>query len=91
MSEFLGVVLGLAIGVGMSRVRSRRLRALLVVPAVLATAVVASAVNGELANGLWPVFVSFDALLAGISVALGLALVRGPTALGMLRIRRHDA
>ncbi len=76
MSEFLGVVLGVAIGVGLSGVRSRRLRAALLVPAVLAAGVVTSAVNGELGTGLWAVFVSFDILLAGLGVSLGLALAR---------------
>lgn len=76
MSEFLGAVLGVAIGAGLSGVRSRRLRAALLVPAVLAAGVVTSAVNGELGTGLWAVFVSFDTLLAGLGVALGLALAR---------------
>jgi hypothetical protein len=76
MSEFLGAVLGVAIGVGLSGVRSRRLRAALLAPAVLTTGVVTSAVNGELGTGLWVVFVSLDTLLAGLGVALGLALAR---------------
>jgi hypothetical protein len=76
MSEFLGVVLGVAIGIGLSGVRPRRLRAALLVPAVLAAGVVTSAVNGELGTGLWTVFVSFDTLLAGLGVAFGLAPAR---------------
>ena len=88
MSELLGVVLGLAIGVGVSRVHSRRLRAVLVVPTVLVAAVMTSAVNGELSSGLWPVFVSFDTLLAGLGVMLGFAVPRLPVALG-LRPRRQ--
>ena len=51
MSEFLGVILGTAIGLAISRVRSRRLRALLLVPAVLVAGVVTSALNGELGTG----------------------------------------
>lgn len=76
MSELLGVVLGVAIGIGVSGVRSRRLRALLAVPAVLLAGVVTSAVNGELGTGLWAVFVSFDTLLAALGVSLGIALGR---------------
>jgi hypothetical protein len=76
MSEFLGVVLGVAIGAGLAGVRSRRLLAALLVPAVLAAGVVTSAVNGELGTGLWAVFVSFDTVLAGLGVSLGLALAR---------------
>jgi small basic protein len=76
MREFLGVVLGVAIGVGLPSVRSRHLRAALLVAAVLLAGVVTSAVNGELGTGLWAVFVSFDTLLAGLGVALGLALGR---------------
>jgi hypothetical protein len=83
MSELLGVVLGVAIGGGLSCLRSRRLRVVLLVPAVLLAGVVTSAVNGELGTGLWAVFVSFDMLLAGLGVALGFALVRLLPRLGM--------
>ena len=76
MSEFLGVIVGTAMGLAVSRVRSRRLRALLLVPAVLLAGVVTSAVNGELGSGLWAVFVSFDTVLVGLGVMLGLALTR---------------
>ena len=76
MSELLGVILGTAIGLAVARVRSRRLRALLLVPAVLLGGAVTSAVNGELGTALWAVFVSFDTLLAGLGVVLGLALTR---------------
>ncbi len=76
MSEFLGVVLGVVIGVGFSGVRSRRRRVALFVPAVLAAGIATSAVNGELSTALWAAFVSFDTVLAGLGVALGLALAR---------------
>lgn len=78
MSEFLGVILGTAIGLAVSRVHSRRLRALLFVPAVLLAGVVTSAVNGELGSHLWAVFVSFDSVLVGLGVMLGSALARLP-------------
>ena len=81
MSELLGVILGTAIGLAVSRVRSRRLRALLLVPALLVVGVLTSAVNGELGTGLWAVFVSFDTVLAALGVMVGLALTR-------LRLRR---
>ena len=76
MREFLGVVLGVAIGIGLSSVRPRRLRAALLVPGILAAGVVTSSVNGELGTDLWAVFVSFDTLLAGLGVAFGLAPAR---------------
>jgi hypothetical protein len=76
MSEFLGVILGTAVGLALSRVPSRRLRALLLVPAVLLAGAVTSAVNGELGSDLWAVFVSFDTVLVGLGVMLGLALTR---------------
>lgn len=76
MSEFLGVVLGVAIGGGLSRLRSWRTRVALVVPAVPLAGVGTSAVNGELGSGLWALFVSFDTLLAGLGIAVGFAAVR---------------
>jgi hypothetical protein len=86
MSELLGVILGTAIGLAVSRVRSRRLRALLVVPGVLAAGVATSAVNGELGTGLWAVFVSFDTVLAALGLTLGAAVARlRPMRLRLLR------
>ena len=90
MSEFLGVILGTAIGLAISRVRSRRLRALLLVPAVLLAGVVTSAVNGELGTGLWAVFVSFDTVLAGLGVMLGLALTRLRLSRALRSSQRQD-
>lgn len=89
MSELLGVVLGAAIGIGVSSLRSRRLRALLAVPAVLLAGVVTSAVNGELGTGLWAVFVSFDTVLAALGVTIGFAIARLPV-LPRLRPLRRD-
>lgn len=80
MSEFVGVVLGVALGGGLMGVQSWRLRAALLVVALPVAGGIASAVNGELASGLWPLFVSFDTLLVGLGVALGLALARLPGA-----------
>jgi hypothetical protein len=84
MSELLGVVLGVATGGGLSCFRSRRLRVVLLVPAVLLAGVVTSAVNGELGTALWAVFVSFDTLLAALGVAVGSALTSP-----RMRIGRH--
>ena len=74
MSEFLGVILGTAIGLAVSRVHRARLRALLFVPAVLLAGVVTSAVNGELGSGFWGVFVAADTLLVALGFVLGLAV-----------------
>ena len=70
VAEFLPVILGVVIGVALSALRP--LRAWAFVPlAVLVAGVAASAVNGELTHELWPVFVSFDMVLAGLGVLLG--------------------
>jgi hypothetical protein len=90
MSELLGAILGTAIGLSISRVRSRRLRALLLVPAVLLSGVVTSAVNGELGTGLWAVFVSFDTVLAALGVLLGVALSRLRVARARPSLQRRD-
>jgi hypothetical protein len=74
MHELLGIVLGLAIGSGVSAIRPRRPRAVALLPALLAAGVLTSAVNGELGSGLWGAFVAADTLLAGLGVALGAAL-----------------
>ena len=74
MYELLGVVLGLAVGSAVSTIRPGRLRAVALLPAVLAAGVLTSAANGELGTGLWGVFVAADTLLAGLGVALGAAL-----------------
>jgi len=75
MNELLGIVLGLAIGSGVSALRPRRLQAAALLPAVLAAGVLTSAVNGELGTGLWGVFVAVDTVMAALGVALGVALV----------------
>jgi len=90
MNELLGVVLGTAIGLAVSRVPLRGLLPLLLVPAVLLAGVVTSAVNSELGLGLWPVFVSFDTVLAGLGVMLGLALTRLPVPRAVRAPQRQD-
>jgi hypothetical protein len=74
MHELLGIVLGLAVGSGVSAIRPGRLRAVALLPALVAAGVLTSAVNGELGSGLAGVFVAVDTLLAGLGVALGAAL-----------------
>lgn len=76
MHELLGIVLGLAIGSGVSTIRPRRLRAAALVPAVVAAGMLTSAVNGELGSGLAGVFIAADTLLAALGVALGTTLAR---------------
>ena len=74
MYELLGIALGVAIGSGVAALRPGRLRAVALLPALLAAGVLTSAVNGELATGLWGIFVVGDTLLAALGVALGAAL-----------------
>jgi hypothetical protein len=75
MHELLGIVLGVAIGSGLSAIRPRRLRAAALLPALVAAGVLTSAVNGELGSGLAAAFVAVDTLLAALGVALGAVLV----------------
>ena len=74
MYELLGIALGFAVGSGVWAFRPRRLRAVALLPAVLAAGVLTSAVNGELGSGFAGVFVAADTLLAVLGVALGAAL-----------------
>lgn len=74
MHELLGIVLGAAIGGGVASIRPQRLRAALLLPALLAAGVLTSAINGELGGGFWGVFVAADTLLVGLGFVLGLAL-----------------
>jgi hypothetical protein len=74
MHELLGIVLGAAIGGGVAVIRPHRLRAALLLPALLAAGVLTSAINGELGSGFWGVFVAADTLLVALGFVLGLAL-----------------
>lgn len=74
MHELLGIVLGAAIGAGVGVIGPRRLRAALLLPALLAAGVLTSAINGELGSGFWGVFVAADTLLVALGFVLGLAL-----------------
>jgi hypothetical protein len=73
MGELLPVFLGCLIGIGAGFLRPRR-RA--VVPAAcIAAGALASAVNGELDEALWGLFVSFDAALVWLGAAVTAGLV----------------
>jgi hypothetical protein len=74
MHELLGIVLGAAIGGGIGIIGPPRLRAALLLPALLAAGVLTSAINGELGSGFWGVFVAADTLLVALGFLLGLAL-----------------
>lgn len=74
MHELLGIVLGAAIGGGVATITPARLRAAVLLPALLAAGLLTSAVNGELGSGLWGVFVAVDTLLVALGFVLGLAL-----------------
>jgi hypothetical protein len=74
MHELLGIVLGATLGGGVAMIGPPRLRAALLLPALLAAGVLTSAVNGELGSGFWGVFVAADTLLVALGFALGLGL-----------------
>jgi hypothetical protein len=76
MKELLPVVFGIAGGCGLAALRPAGLRAWMFPLAIVVAGLSASAVNGELVDGLWPVFVSFDIVLAGLGVVAGLMTTR---------------
>jgi hypothetical protein len=63
MKELLPLCAGFAVGGCLSFVRSARLRTALLPAACVPVGASMSWVNGELGDRLWPLFVSFDALL----------------------------
>ena len=70
MKEVVPVVFGIAVGLAISAIA--QLRHWLVIPlAIVAAGVAASALNGELTNDFWPVFVSFDLVLVALGVLVG--------------------
>lgn len=77
MKEFLPVVLGILVGSGAAALRSARLRGLLLPVGALVGGAAASAINGELADERWFLFVSFDALLVWICALASCAIWRG--------------
>ena len=80
VKELLPFSAGLATGFGLAAVRSLRLRWLALPFVCVPIGALMSWVNGELGTGLWPVFVSFDAVLVWAGTVLVLAA-------GTVRIR----
>ena len=74
MHELLGIVLGAALGCGVAVIRPAGLRAVVLVPALAAAALLTSAINGELASAFWGIFVAADMLLVALGFVLGLAI-----------------
>ena len=73
MGEFVPLVLGVIVGVGIG-VRHRRPRAVDVTLASAVIGVVAAWVNGELTDAPW--LVVFDTAQAAVAIALTVALLR---------------
>jgi hypothetical protein len=70
MGELLPVMLGAAVGVTAASMYPLARRAVALPLACVLAGALASAVNGELAEGTWALFVSFDAALAWVSALL---------------------
>ena len=71
MQELLPVALGLLIGLGAMRLSTTGLKLATAAPACVLAGTLASAINGELAQRGWLVFVSVDSLLVWLGAALG--------------------
>jgi len=84
VKELLPVALGILVGSGAASVRSARLRSLLLPLGALVGGAAASAINGELADERWFLFISFDALLVWICALASCAFWRGA-----VRVRRR--
>lgn len=74
MHELIGLILGGVIGTGASSIRPRRLRAVALLPALLAAGMLTSAINGELGSGLAGAFVAADTLLAALGFVVATVL-----------------
>ena len=77
MQEVLPVVLGVLISVGAMRLSRTGWRLATMLPACVLAGAAASAVNGELAQSGWFVFVSVDSLLVWVGAAIGSATQAG--------------
>ena len=77
MQELLPVVLGLLISVGAMNLPRTGWRLATMLPACLLAGAAASAINGELAQSSWFVFVSVDSLLVWVGAAIGSATLVG--------------
>ena len=77
MQEVLPVVLGLLIGGGAMSLSRTGWRLATMLPACVLAGAAASAINGELAQSGWFVFVSVDSLLVWVGAAIGSAMLVG--------------
>ena len=73
MQELLPVAFGLLIGVGAMRMSTTSWKLATAAPACVLAGATASAINGELAQQWWLVFVSIDSLLVWLGAAFGMA------------------
>jgi hypothetical protein len=77
MKELLPIALGVVVGAGLSHTGlAGRAKLLLFVAGCLAAGALASWINGELANSVWALFVSFDALQAWLGAAIYVTALR---------------
>ena len=76
MKELLPVTLGVLVGGGAAVLPSLRLRLLVLPAGALVGGAAASAVNGELADDRWALFLTFDALLVWLCAFVTCGLVR---------------
>jgi hypothetical protein len=68
VKELLPLVLGIAVGVSLRAVPRSRLRGILLAAATVLAGASASAVNGEVKDEWWWLFVSIDTLIVGLGV-----------------------
>jgi hypothetical protein len=85
VKELLPVTLGIVVGGGAAYVRSLRRRALFLPAGAILGGFLASAINGELADERWMLFLTFDSLLVWLSAFVTCGVVQG------LRRRRRRA
>jgi hypothetical protein len=83
VKELLPLTLGVIVGGGAAAVRSLRRRALLLPVGAIVGGACASAINGELADERWMLFVTFDSLLVWLTAFVTCGLVQG------LQLRRR--
>jgi hypothetical protein len=77
MKELLPIGLGVLVGAGVTHAGvAGRAKLLLFLAGCLAAGALASWINGELARGVWELFVSFDALQAWLGAAVYVAAER---------------
>jgi hypothetical protein len=75
VKELLPFCAGLVVGGLFAFLDSRRTRAILLPVACVSVGALMSWVNGELHGGLWPVFVSLDAILVWVGAAVAVLIL----------------